>query len=72
MKFETFIKEEYREPDNKTKTFFKRYGFGEPSPVTKSYYDRVYDKGYLIEFMVYGIVKKFMNYDFMGDMPSEK
>lgn len=24
------------------------------------------------KFMVYDIVKKFMNYDFMGDMPSEK
>ena len=23
------------------------------------------------KFMVYDIVKKFMNYDFMGDMPSE-
>lgn len=49
MKFETFIKEEYREPDNKTKTFFKRYGLGEPSSVTKSYYVRVYDKGHLID-----------------------
>ena len=49
VKIETFIKEDYREPDNKTKTFFKRYGFGEPSPVTKSYYVRVYDKGHLID-----------------------
>ena len=24
------------------------------------------------KFMAYGIVKKFMDYDFMGDMPSEK
>ena len=24
------------------------------------------------KFMVYGIVKKFMDYDFMGDMPNEK
>lgn len=24
------------------------------------------------KFMVHGIVKKFMDYDFMGDMPSEK
>lgn len=23
------------------------------------------------KFMVYDIVKKFMNYDFMGDMPNE-
>lgn len=49
MKFETFIKEEYREPDNKTKTFFKKYGLGEPSNVTKRYYVRVYDKGYLVD-----------------------
>lgn len=42
MKFETFIKEEYREPDDKTKTFFKRHGFGEPSPVKKIYYVRVF------------------------------
>ena len=33
----------------KTKTFFKKYGLGEPSPVTKSYYVRVYDKGHLID-----------------------
>jgi len=49
MKFETFIKEEYREPDNRTKKFFKRYGLGEPSPVKKRYYVRVYDKGHLID-----------------------
>lgn len=49
MKFETFIKEEYREPDNKTKTFFKKYGLGEPSHVKKIYYVRVYDKGHLID-----------------------
>ena len=49
MKFETFIKEEYKEPDDKTKSFFKRYGLGEPSPVKKRYYVRVYDKGHLID-----------------------
>ena len=49
MKFETFIKEEYREPDNKTKTFFKKYGLGESSNVTKSYYVRVYNKGHLVD-----------------------
>ena len=49
MKIETFIKEEYREPDNRTKKFFKRYGLGEPSPVKKRYYVRVYDKGHLID-----------------------
>ena len=49
MKFETFIKEEYREPDNKTKTFFKKYRLGEPSNITKSYYVRVYHKGYLVD-----------------------
>ena len=49
MKFETFIKEEYRESDNKTKTFFKKYGLGEPSSVKKIYYVRVYDKGHLID-----------------------
>ena len=49
MKFETFIKKEYREPDNKTKAFFKRYGLGEPSSVKKRYYVRVYDKGHLID-----------------------
>lgn len=49
MKFETFIKEEYREPDNRIKNIFKRYGLGEPSHVTKRYYVRVYDKGHLID-----------------------
>ena len=49
MKFKTFIKEEYKEPDDKTKSFFKRYGLGEPSPVKKRYYVRVYDKGHLID-----------------------
>lgn len=49
MKFETFVKEEYREPGNKTKTFFKKYGLGEPSPVEKSYYVRVYHKEQLID-----------------------
>ena len=49
MKFETFIKEEYREPDNKTKTFFKRYGLGEPSPVQKVYYVRVICGGHCID-----------------------
>ena len=49
MKFETFIKKECREPDNRTKNFFKRYGLGEPSPVKKRYYVRVYDKGHLID-----------------------
>ena len=50
MKFETFIKEEYRgEPDDNTKSFFKRHGLGTPSAVKKIYYVRVYDKGHLIE-----------------------
>ena len=49
VKIETFIKEEYREPSNETKTFFKKYGLGEPSHVKKIYYVRVYDKGHLID-----------------------
>ena len=49
MKFETFIKEEYREPDNRTKTLFKKYGLGEPSSVKKIYCVRVFDKGHLID-----------------------
>ena len=49
MRFETFIKEEYKEPDNRIKNLFKKYGLGEPSSVTKSYYVRVYDKGHLID-----------------------
>ena len=62
MKFETFIKEEYREPDNKTKTFFKRYGFGEPSHVMKSYYVRVYDKGHLIDEVKFSNAIDAQNY----------
>lgn len=49
MKFETFIKEEYREPDDRIKKIYKKYGLGEPSPVTKRYYVRVYDKGHLLD-----------------------
>lgn len=49
VKFETFIKEEYREPSNKTKYLFKKYGLGEPSSVKKIYHVRVYDKGHLID-----------------------
>ena len=62
VKFETFIKEEYREPDNKTKTFFKRYEFGEPSPVTKSYYVKVYDKGHLIDEVKFSNAADAQNY----------
>lgn len=49
MKFETFIKEEYREPDDKTKAFFKRHGLGEPSSVKKIYYVRVFHDGRYVE-----------------------
>lgn len=49
VKFETFIKEEFREPSNRIKTLFKKYGLGEPSCVKKIYYVRVYDKGHLID-----------------------
>jgi hypothetical protein len=50
MKFETFITEEYiGEPDDKTKTFFKRYGLGKPSPVKKTYYVRVFHDGRFVE-----------------------
>lgn len=62
MKFETFIKEEYREPDNRTKTFFKRYGLGEPSHVTKSYYVRVFDKGHLIDEVEFSNAIDAQNY----------
>ena len=62
MKFETFIKEEYREPDNKTKTFFKRYGFGEPSPVTKSYYVRVFCGGHCIDEVKFSNAIDAQNY----------
>ena len=62
MKFETFIKKEYREPDNKTKTFFKRYGLGEPSPVKKRYYVRVYDKGHLIDEVKFSNAIDAQNY----------
>ena len=62
MKFETFIKKEYREPDNRTKNFFKRYGLGEPSPVKKRYYVRVYDKGHLIDEVKFSNAIDAQNY----------
>lgn len=62
MKFETFIKEEYREPDNKTKAFFKRYGLGEPSSVTKSYYVRVICGGHCIDEVKFSNAIDAQNY----------
>lgn len=49
MKFETFIKEEYKEPTPSQKSFHKWAGFPPPNPMKKFYYVRVYDKGHLID-----------------------
>lgn len=62
VKFETFIKEEYREPSNKTKYLFKKYGLGEPSPVEKSYCVRVFDKGHLIDEVKFSNAIDAQNY----------
>lgn len=44
MKFETFIKEEYRDP-----IFRKLANLPPVNPMKKFYYVRVYDKGHLID-----------------------
>lgn len=49
MKFETFIKEEYREPTPIEKSFRKWANLPPVNPMKKFYYVRVYDKGHLID-----------------------
>lgn len=49
MKYETFIKEEYREPTPYDKSFHKWANLPPPNPMKKFYYVRVYDKGHLID-----------------------
>lgn len=47
MKFETFIKEEYRDP---TELAIRKWANLSPiNPMKKFYYVRVYDKGHLID-----------------------
>lgn len=47
MKFETFIKEEYRDP---TELAIRKWANLPPlSPMKKFYYVRVFDKGHLID-----------------------
>lgn len=47
MKFETFIKEEYRDP---TELVIRKWANLPPiNPMKKFYYVRVYDKGHLID-----------------------
>ena len=49
MKFETFIKEEYRDPILTEVSFRKWANLPPVNPMKKFYYVRVYDKGHLID-----------------------
>jgi hypothetical protein len=49
MKFETFIKEEYREPTPTEKSFRKWANLPPPSPMKKFYYVRVFRDGRCID-----------------------
>jgi hypothetical protein len=62
MKFETFIKEEYREPTPHQKSFHKLANLPPPSPMKKFYYVRVYDKGHLIDEVKFSNAIDAQNY----------
>ena len=49
MKFETFIKKEYREPTPHDKAFHKWANLPPPSPMKKFYYVRVFREGHCID-----------------------
>lgn len=62
MKFETFIKEEYRSPAWELKGLCKRWGIEEPRFVTKTYCVRVYHKGNFIDEMEFSSAIDAQNY----------
>ena len=49
IKFETFIKEEYREPTPTEKSFRKWANLPLPNPMKKFYYVRVFNEGRCID-----------------------
>jgi hypothetical protein len=62
MKFETFIKEEYREPTSTEKSFRKWANMPPADPMKKFYYVRVYDKGNLVDEMKFSSAIAAQNY----------
>lgn len=61
MKFETFVKEEYRAPAWELQGLYKRWGH-EPRIVKKIYGVRVYHKGNLIDEMEFSSAIDAQNY----------
>ena len=62
MKFETFIKEEYREPTPTEKSFRKWANLPPPSPIKKFYYVRVICGGHCIDEVKFSNVIDAQNY----------
>lgn len=62
MKFETFIKEEYREPTPTEKSFRKWADMPPADPMKKFYYVRVSDKGNLIDEVKFSSAIDAQNY----------
>lgn len=62
MKFETFIKEKYREPTPTEKSFRKWANLPPANPMQKFYYVRVYDKGRLVDEVEFSSAIDAQNY----------
>ncbi len=62
MKFETFIKKEYREPTPTEKSFRKWANLSPANPMKKFYYVRVSDKGNLIDEVKFSSAIDAQNY----------
>lgn len=62
MRYETFIKEEYREPTSTEKSFRKWADLPPADPMQKFYYVRVYNKGYLVDEVKFSSAIDAQNY----------
>lgn len=62
MKFETFIKEEYREPTSTEKSFCRWANLPLDNPMKKFYYVRVYVKGCLVDEVKFSSAIDAQNY----------